>query len=133
MDKFATQNEVRCYTLDYVEQAITENEHASRNPEAIQKCLQAGHLPACYENTAIEVELQQQTVMSCFSLNDKGAVTCPTGAVLSPTKKKGKSTIYANKDACRQCLNKCTGSRGHKTVSFGLETQIVPVRMYGTV
>ncbi len=44
-----------------------------------------------------------------------------------------KNTIYACKDACRQCSNKCTASKSHKTVSFGPETKYVPVRMYGSI
>ena len=90
-------------------------------------------LPACYENTAIEIELQEQSEVSCFLRNEDGTVTCPMGNILSKTKMRGKNTIYANKDACRQCPNKCTGSKSHKTVSFGPETKYVPVRMYGSI
>jgi hypothetical protein len=79
----------------------------------------------------MEVELQEQSVLSCFTLNEDGTVTCPMGNILSRTKMKGKNTIYANKDACRQCPNRCTSSRHHKTVSFGPESRYVPVRMYG--
>jgi hypothetical protein len=39
--------------------------------------------------------------------------------------------MYASKEACHQCLNKCAASKEHKTVSFGLDTKVVPVRMYG--
>ena len=46
---------------------------------------------------------------------------------------RGKNTIYASKDACRQCTNKCTSSKSYKTVSFGRKTKFVPVRMYGSV
>lgn len=38
-----------------------------------------------------------------------------------------------DKNACRQCSNKCTGSKQHKTVIFGLDTKYIPVRMYGSV
>ena len=55
------------------------------------------------------------------------------GCILSKTKTKGANSIYVNKDACRQCPNKCTGSRKYKTVSFGPDTKCVPVRMYGNV
>jgi transposase len=54
------------------------------------------------------------------------------GNILSKTKMRGKSTIYANRDACRQCPNKCTSSKKYKTVSFGPNTKYVPVRMYGS-
>jgi hypothetical protein len=53
----------------------------------------------------MEVELQEQSVLSCFTLNEDGTVTCPMGNILSRTKMKGKNTIYANKDACRQQPN----------------------------
>jgi hypothetical protein len=53
------------------------------------------------------------------------------GNILSKVKMRGENTVYANKDACRQCPNRCTGSSSHKTVSFGPGTDCVPVRMYG--
>ncbi|MFZ5986345.1 MAG: transposase [Bacillota bacterium] len=122
----------RLYTIDYEEAEISDKERNSTKPEDIHKCIAAGFLPACYENTAIEVELQEQFAISCFTLNDDGTVTCPMGNILSKTSIRGKSTRYANKDACRQCPNKCTGSKNHKTVSFGPHTKFVPVRMYGS-
>lgn len=123
----------RHYTIDYEETEITEGIKKSTKPEDIQKCIKAGVLPGCYENTAIEIKLQEQSEVSCFLLNGDGTVTCPMGNILSKTKMKGKNTIYANKDACRQCPNKCTGSKSYKTVSFGPETKFVPVRMYGSI
>lgn len=77
------------------------------------------------------VEVQEQSVLSCFTLNEGGTVTCPMGNILSKTKMRGKNTIYGNKDACRQCPNRCTSSKQHKTVSFGPDTKYVPVRIYG--
>ena len=123
----------RLYTIDHVENDITEEERHSTEPQNIQKCIAAGVLPACYEGTTIEVELQEQTALSCFTLNDDGTVTCPMGNRLSKVKMRGSNTIYANKDACRQCPNRCTGSKNHKTVSFGPHTKYVPVRMYGSI
>jgi hypothetical protein len=121
----------RLYTIDYAQSDITEEERNSTKPEDIQKCISAGVLPACYEGTCIEVELQEQNEMSCFTLNGDGTVTCPMGNMLSKLKMRGKNTIYANKDACRQCPNRCTGSKSYKTVSFGPNTRYVPVRMFG--
>lgn len=123
----------RLYPIDYEETNITEEIKNSTSPEDIKKCIKAGILPACYEGTAIEVELQEQSVLSCFLLNGDGTVTCPMGSILSKTKMKGNNTIYASKDACRQCTNRCTGSNSYKTVSFGPETRIVPVKMYGSI
>lgn len=122
----------RTYAIDYVENEISEEERNSTKPEDIQKCLSAGVLPQCYEDTAIDVELKEQAILSCFSLNENGTVTCPMGHILSKVKMRDCNTIYANKDACRQCQNRCTSGKGHKTVSFGPETKYVPARMYGS-
>lgn len=123
----------RLYAIDYEENVITEHERNSTRPEDIQKCIKAGVLPSCYENTAIEVELQEPSVMSCFTLNENATVTCSMGNTLFRKKVKGKNTVYGSKDACRQCPNRCTNSRKPREVSFGPETKYVPTRMYGTV
>lgn len=123
----------RLFTIDYVEAEITEEIRNSTKPEDIQKCIAAGVLPACYQNTAIEVELQEQSEISCFLLNDDNTVTCPMGNKLAKIKTRGKNTIYACKEACRQCPNKCTSSKSFKTVSFGPNTKYVPVKMFGSV
>lgn len=122
----------RLYTIEYAEAQISEEERQSTKPEDIQKCISAGVLPACYENTCIEVEVQQQNKTSCFTRNEDGTVTCPMGNILTKLKMRGVNTVYANKDACRQCPNKCTRSKNHKTVSFGPDTKHVPVRMFGS-
>ena len=67
----------RLYTIDYVEAEINQEDKQSTKPENIQKCIAAGILPTCYENTAIELELQEQSEISCFTLNQDGTVTCP--------------------------------------------------------
>jgi hypothetical protein len=121
----------RLYTIDYSECEITEDDKNSTLPADIQKCIAAGVLPNCYKNSAIEVELQEHNSISCFTLNTDGTVTCPMGNILSKTKSRGMNTVYANRDACRQCPNKCTSSKRHKTVSFGPNTKYVPVRMFG--
>lgn len=121
----------RLYNIEYKEAEITDEIRNSKKPEDIQKCLHAGVLPKCYEGTAISVELQGMSQLSCFTLRDDGKVICPMGNILSKTKKRGNNTIYANKDACRQCPNRCTSGRGHKTVSFGPDTNCVPVIVYG--
>ncbi len=64
-------------------------------------------------------------------LNEDGTVTCPIGHKLPRVKMRGKSTIYGSKEACRQCPNKCTAGKTHKTVSLGPDTKFVPVKMYG--
>jgi len=67
-------------------------------------------------------------------------VTCPMGCTLTKVKTKGQNSVYASKEACRRCPNRCTSSKGHKMVSFGPDTKVsfgpdtkfVPVRMYGS-
>lgn len=121
----------RIYNIEYEEAEITDEIRCSKNPEDIQKCLHAGILPQCYEGTAISVELQGKMQKSCFTLNGDGKVTCPMGNILSRVKTKRENTIYANKDACRQCPNKCTSGKTNKTVSFGPNTNCVPVLIHG--
>lgn len=129
---FKYDKDERLYTINYEEAEISDEMKHSTNPDDIQKRIKAGILPSCYENSAIDVELQEQTSISCFTLSEDGTVTCPMGNILSKTKMRGKNTIYANKDACRQCPNRCIGSKNHKTVSFGPETKFVPVKMFGS-
>lgn len=57
----------RLYTILYKDAEITEDIKNSTEPEDIQKCIKAGVLPKCYENTAIEVELQEQSALTCLS------------------------------------------------------------------
>ncbi len=76
----------RLYTIDYVEAEIRDEDRNSTKPEDIQKCISAGVLPACYENTSIEVEVQEQSKISCFLRNGNGTVTCPMGNILSKKK-----------------------------------------------
>lgn len=123
--------EERVYSLEYEPADITEEQRNSTKPEDIHRCLHAGVLPACYEGTALSVQVQGQGELSCFTLNDDGTVMCPMGNAFHKLKTKGANTIYGNKDACRQCKHRCSSGRNPKTVSFGPNTRIVPVRMYG--
>ena len=121
----------RIYAIEYIEAEITEEEKNSTKSEDIQKCLHAGVLPQCYENAGVIVELHERSADSCFIRNADDTATCPMGQRLARLKTRGQNTIYASKDACRQCKNRCTSSRSHKTVSFGPETDCIPVKMYG--
>jgi hypothetical protein len=123
--------EERVFPIGYVENEITERERYSTKPEDVQKCIHAGVLPACYEGTAISVELQGQGEISCFALNEDGTVICPAGNIMAKLRTRGQNTIFGNHDACRQCPNRCTGSGKGKAVSFGPGVTAVPVRMYG--
>ena len=121
----------RLFNLPYEESNLTADEIASTTPENIRKCLMAGVLPKCYEGRNVDVEVQGRGVLSCFSLNADNTVTCPMGKILSKLKHRGINTIYSCKDACRQCPNRCTDGKYHKTVSFSPTTRFVPVMMYG--
>jgi transposase len=121
----------RIYNLDYKEAENTEELRMSTKPEDIKACLHAGVLPKCYENTAVSVELQELSTIGCFTRVDTDTVICPMGKKLSKVKNKGTNAVYANKDACRQCPNRCIGTAAHKTVMFGPDTTHVAVKMYG--
>lgn len=121
----------RIFTIDYIPSEITEEDRLSKDPKIIRKCLAAGILPACYENTCIRLEVQELGQMSCFSKNDDGTVTCPMGNIMKRTRIRGTKSIYRNLDACRQCTNRCTASKNPKDVCFSDGTSYIPVRMYG--
>ena len=128
---FKYDKEERLYVLPYEEAEISAEELASTQPEMIKKCLHAGYLPDCYQNTAISLQVQETTEkeISCFLKEDDQTVVCPMGKQLTAVKKRGANTIYKNKDACRQCPNRCTSSKNAKEVSFGPNTEMVTVRM----
>lgn len=124
--------EERIHTLDYQEAEISEDERQSTQPKDIQKCLAAGVLPSCYEGSGLTVEVQEESQISCFVRQDEDTVICPMGFELHKLKQVGVNAIYANKAACHQCVNKCTASKARKEVSFGPDTTVVPVKMYGS-
>ena len=121
----------RLYNIPYEEAEITEELRASTKPEDIKTCISAGVLPKCFEGTAVEVELQEKSTLSCFLRHNDGTVTCPMGNVMNKARERGSNTIYQCRDACRQCPNRCVPGRNHKTVSFGPDTNCIPVTMYG--
>ncbi len=124
------EKDERIFTIEYIEKDIDEDTRKSTKPEDIQACLHAGILPECYEGTSVSVEFQKDDngVLSCFTLNDDGTVTCPMGNKLFAIRRKGTQTYYSSKAACRFCTNKCTQSK-FKVVSFGSNAKYVPVRM----
>jgi transposase len=121
----------RIFNLAYRETEITDEVRNSNKPEDIQACLHAGVLPKCYENTAVSVEVQEISAIGCFTRNEDGTVTCPMGNTLCPIKIHGADIVYSNKDACRQCSNRCTGAKNAKRVQFGPNTTHVAVKMFG--
>ena len=124
------EKEERVFTIEYIENEIDEDTRKSTEPEKIQACLHAGVLPECYEGTSVSIEFQKdnESILSCFTLNDNGTVTCPMGNTLFAARKKGNQIYYSSKAACRFCTNKCTHSK-FKVVAFGPDAKYVPVRM----
>ena len=122
--------EERSYELPYEEAEITDEERGSTKREDIENCLKAGLLPQIYEGTGITVEVQTKGKISCFLRDEEGNVTCPMGHILRYSRKRGRCIIYKDKEVCRECRNKCTNGE-YKEVSFGPETDCVPVKMFG--
>ena len=123
--------EERVVSLTYIPREITEEKRASQNPEDIRDCLHAGVLPQCYEDTDISIELQYESVISCFIRHEDGTVTCPMGKLMNFQGEKKNGTVYGTKGACCTCPNRCTDGKTFKTVKFGPRTKYVPVIMYG--
>ena len=108
-------------------------DHATVNADetvTFEKCLKAGVLPKIYEGTGITVEVQTKGAISCFLRDKEGHVSCPMGHELRYSRKRGKCVVYKDREYCRACRNKCTHGEW-KEVSFGPETDCVPVRMFG--
>jgi hypothetical protein len=55
------------------------------------------------------------------------------GKIFTKLKIRGQKTIYGNKDACRQCPNRCTAGKSPKTICFSPNTKYIPVKMYGSI
>ncbi len=121
----------RSFTFPYEERVITEEDRSGTDKASIEKCIKAGVLPKCFEGTQITVEIQKKNKESCFLRDENGKVTCPTGNVLRYSKTKGRCTVYYDREICRNCRCKCTAA-AYKEVSFGPDTNCVPVKMFGT-
>jgi len=129
---FKNDKTERLLFMEYEEAKITEEDRASTKPEDIRRCLKAGVLPSCYENTIMDIEVQEQDQISCFIRHQDDTVTCPMGYILKRVRTyKDGSARYKNRLACRQCPNRCTSGKNFKEVKFGLQTRYVPVLMYG--
>ena len=89
-------------------------------------------LPKIYEGTGISVAVQTKGAISCFLRDEDGHVICPMGHELRYSRKRGKCLIYKDKERCRACTNKCTNAEW-KEVSFGPESNCVPVKMFGVL
>ena len=132
---FKYDKDERVYSLDYIASEITETERNSTDPQTIQKCIHAGALPTCYEGTSLSIELQTENKIGCFTRLENNTVICPMGHILSQVRHREShgTRVYGNRDACRQCLNRCTRSHNPKFVEFGENTTNITARMYGSV
>jgi transposase len=131
---FKYNRDARVFNLPYRPCEITKDLLSSTKPEDISVCLHAGQLPESYKNKGIVIEVQRRDTLSCFTKEDDGWVTCPMNKSL-PLRKKNKdkgTEMYRSADVCRECLNRCTDSTSAKEVSFGPDTDTVPVMMYGS-
>lgn len=129
---FKDEQEEHLLSIDYIAADIRETERTSSKPEDIRKCLHAGVLPACYENSNLSLEVHTQGEIGAFLRGeDHSYVTCPMGQRLNKTKDKNGGSVYICRPACRQCSNRCTASSRHKEVYFGPNTRCVAARMYG--
>jgi transposase len=121
------------FNISYEHAKITKTTRKSSKPEDIKKCLHAGMLPDCLEGGNVSVEVQTRSEAACFTRIDENSVLCPMNKILKKvSRRNGRQTIYASKEACRTCDNRCTVSSEHKTVSFVDGTRYVPVIMYGS-
>ena len=128
---FKYDRDERIFDLEYIPAEIDEETRASQKPEDIQKCLHAGVLPKCYENTTISVQVQERNVISCFIRHEDGRVTCPIGRELFKQHERQYGIVYKSNEACRTCPNRCTDSTKAKEVQIGHNSVYVPVYMYG--
>ncbi len=111
---------------------ISDEQKKSKKPEDICRCLQAGILPQCYENTNLSLEVHTIGEIGAFLRGeDKSYVTCPMGKQIGKVKEKRGGMVYKSKTACRSCKNRCTSSGKAKEVYFGPNTSCVAARMYG--
>lgn len=128
---FKNDKDERLIVIDYEEATITEQERKSTKAQDIGRCLKAGVLPNYYEHTILDIEVQEQNQLSCFTRNENDTVTCPMGYILTRVRThEDGSARYQNRQACRQCPNRCTSGKNYKVVKFGPDTRYVPALMY---
>lgn len=122
----------RILVLEHIPQTITEEDRESEKAEDIRRCLHAGVLPKCYEDTNISIQIHGLGQIGAFIREeDKSFVTCPMGHQLKKNKNKRTGHVYVNRLACKQCTNRCTPSKNYKEVYFGPESNCVAALMYG--
>lgn len=134
--------------FDHLENAITDEQKASTNPEDLKICLQAGVIPDAYNGILTDMEIVEvrkrtlsmsdSSVLSMtpeqmrakaiegFFVRDaeRNLVYCSQGEILRQKSIKQNGNIrYCNKLACKRCKSKCTASR-FKEADFGKDDLI---------
>lgn len=122
--------------FEYIENAITDEQKASTNPEDLKACLQAGVIPDAYNGIltdmeTVEVKKRALPTFDSAVLNmtseqmrakalegffvrdaERNLVYCPQGKILRQKSIKRNGNIrYCNKLACKKCKCKCTISK----------------------
>lgn len=126
------------FGLMYKEEQITDEEKASTKRVDIEKCLSAGVVPDVLEGrVTIDVIAEKESLKIIEETNseNKGTgifvrnieenyVVCPMGQILRKKSVNGGKIRYANKAACKKCLNPCTRSE-YRTVDFKPEQIVI--------
>lgn len=129
---FRDDKKEKLIPIPFVAETVGEKERNSKKPEDIQRCIQAGVLPFCYEGTNISLEVKDLGEIGAFLRGeDKSYVICPMGKRLGKVKERRGGMVYKSREACRGCNNRCTASTKAKEVYFGPESSCVAARMYG--
>lgn len=131
--------------VDHTERMIPEEQRLSTDSEDIRQCLEAGVIPAVYDNILSDVTTVEKRQYERGSTSNDGEVSgkngdemrrmaieercfvrdigrslvyCPSGFTLRVKSVKPNGSIrYENKLACKRCNKTCTLSR-HMSVTF---------------
>ena len=126
------------FGLMYKEEQITDEEKASTKRVDIEKCLSAGVVPDVLEGrVTIDVIAEKESLKIIEETNsenkgigifvrniEENYVVCPMGQILRKKSVNGGKIRYANKAACKKCLNPCTRSE-YRTVDFKPEQIVI--------
>lgn len=138
-------------TTDYIESEISEEMRKSSETKDIQRCLKAGEIPDVYKNKISKIEIVENTVIKSKKCNDSevmkmtneemiekaksgyfvrnpeaNVVYCPQGKILYQERiEKNDRISYRNRNACKNCRNKCANIV-YKYIRFRKDETIKP-------
>lgn len=129
------------FELEFNDSDVTEEEKASTDRAAIEKCLSAGVIPDILEGkVTIDIEEKTDLIKIVKETNsseeadnkadvfirdiEKNIVICPMGQILKKKSFNNGKIRYANRAACKKCLHPCTKAE-YKTVDFKADQVIV--------